>query len=145
MVRVVSSKIVNVPRDKVFSVIKEIHKLPILFPDKYKSFKILEQSDNYILTEEIVSISGKEIKQKVKHILEPNKLLRSEIIDGDTKGTILLIELNSNSNSTTEIKIDADLKFGKIGAIFGIFAKRKIKTEIDNFINRYSKQEECTN
>lgn len=145
MVRVVSSKIVNLPRDKVFSVIKEIHKLPILFPDKYKSFKILEQSDNYILTEEIVSISGKEIKQKVKHILEPNKLLRSEIIDGDTKGTILLIELNSNSNSTTEIKIDADLKFGKIGAIFGIFAKRKIKTEIDNFINRYSKQEECTN
>ena len=145
MVRVVSSKIVNVPRDKVFSVIKEIHKLPILFPDKYKSFKILEQSDNYILTEEIVSISGKEIKQKVKHIIEPNKLLRSEIIDGDTKGTILLIELNSNSNSTTEIKIDADLKFGKIGTIFGIFAKRKIKTEIDNFINRYSKQEECSN
>lgn len=145
MVRVVSSKIVNVPRNKVFSVIKEIDKLPILFPDKYKSFKILEQSDSYILTEEIVSISGKEIKQKVKHILEPNKLLRSEIIEGDTKGTILLIELNSNSNSTTEIKIDADLKFGKIGAIFGIFAKRKIKTEIDNFINRYSKQEECSN
>jgi ribosome-associated toxin RatA of RatAB toxin-antitoxin module len=144
MVRVVSSKIVKLPRDKVFSVIKEIDKLPNLFPDKYKSFKILEQSDNYILTEEIVSISGKEIKQKVKHVLEPNKLLRSEIIDGDTKGTILLIELNSKSNSMTEIKIDADIKFGKIGAIIGIFAKHKIKTEIDNFINRYAKQEECS-
>ena len=102
MVRVVSSKIVNVPRDRVFSVIKEIDKLPILFPDKYKSFKILEQSDNYILTEEIVSISGKEIKQKVKHILEPNKLLRSEIIEGDTKGTILLIELNSKDSELSE-------------------------------------------
>ncbi|HEY6950703.1 MAG TPA: hypothetical protein VI146_08855 [Nitrososphaeraceae archaeon] len=144
MVRVVSTKIVNIPRDKVFSVIKEIDKLPVLFPDKYKSFKILDQSDNYILTEEIVSISGKEIKQKVKHILEPNKLLRSEIIEGDTKGTILVIELNSKSNSSTEIKIDANLKFGKIGAIFGIFAKHKIKTEIDSFINRYSKQEECS-
>jgi ribosome-associated toxin RatA of RatAB toxin-antitoxin module len=144
MVRVVSIKIVNIPRDKVFSLIKEIDKLPVLFPDKYKTFKILEQSDNYILTSEIVSISGKEIKQRVKHILEPNKLLRSEIIEGDTKGTILVIELNSKSNSSTEIKIDANLKFGKIGAIFGIFAKRKIKTEIDSFINQYSKQEECS-
>ena len=71
-------------------------------------------------------------------------MLRSEIIDGDTKGTILVIELNSKSNSSTEIKIDANLKYGKIGAIFGIFAKRKIKTEIDSFINRYSKQEECS-
>lgn len=144
MVRVVSTKIVNIPRDKIFSVIKEVDKLPVLFPDKYKSFKILEQSDTYILTSEIVSISGKEIKQKVKHILEPNKSLRSEIIEGDTKGTILVIELNSKSNSSTEIKIDANLKFGKIGAIFGIFAKRKIKTEIDSFIDRYSKQEECS-
>ena len=60
MVRVISSKIINLPQEKVFSVIKDICKLPSLFPDKYKSFNILEQSDNHILTEEIVSISGKE-------------------------------------------------------------------------------------
>jgi ribosome-associated toxin RatA of RatAB toxin-antitoxin module len=145
MVRVISSKIVNLPQEKVFSVIKDIGKLPSLFPDKYKSFNILEQSDNHILTEEIVSISGKEIKQKVKHILEPNRLLKSEIIEGDTKGTILMIVLNQKSNSRTEIKIDADLKFGKIGAVFGIFAKRKIKTEIDNLINRFANAKECSN
>ncbi len=56
MVRVISSKIVKLPQEKVFSVIKDIGKLPSLFPDKYKSFNILEQSDNHILTEEIVSI-----------------------------------------------------------------------------------------
>ncbi len=145
MVRVVSFKIVNLPQEKVFSVIKDIGKLPSLFPDKYKSFNILEQSDNYILTEEIVSISGKEIKQKVKHILEPNRLLKSEIIEGDTKGTVLMIELNPKSNSSTEIKIDADLKFGKIGVVFGIFAKRKIKNEFDNFIDGFAKAEWSTN
>ena len=58
MVRVISTKIVNLPQEKVFSVIKDIRKHPSLFPDKYKSFNILEQSDNHILTEEIVSISG---------------------------------------------------------------------------------------
>lgn len=139
MVRVASSKIINLPQERAFSVVKDIGKLPSLFPDRYKSFNILEQSDNHILTEEIVSISGKEIKQKVKHILEPNRMLKSEIIEGDTKGTILIIELNPKSNSSTEIKIDADLKFGKLGTEFGIFAKRKIKNEINHIIDQFSK------
>lgn len=139
MVRIASSKIINLPQERVFSVVKDIGKLTSLFPDRYKSFNILEQSDNHILTEEIVSISGKEIKQKVKHILEPNRMLKSEIIEGDTKGTILIIELNPKSNSSTEIKIDADLKFGKLGTVFGVFAKRKIKNEIDRIIDQFSK------
>ena len=140
MVRVISSKTVNLPNERVFSAIKDIGKLPTLFPDKYKSFKIIDQSDNYILTEEIVSISGKEINQKVKHTLEPDRMLKSEVIEGDTKGTILIIELDRKSNSSTEIKIDADLKYGNIGAVLGIFAKRKIKNEIDNLIDRFSKE-----
>lgn len=140
MVRVVTSKTVDLPREEVFSAIKEIDKLPTLFPDKYKSFKIIERSDNHILTEEIVSISGKEIEQKVKHTLETDRMLRSEIIEGDTKGTILIIELNSKSDSVTEIKIDADLKYGKIGAVLGIFAKHKIKNEMDKLLDQLSKK-----
>ncbi|HET8848027.1 MAG TPA: SRPBCC family protein [Nitrososphaeraceae archaeon] len=140
MVRVVSSKTVNLPQEKVFSTIKEIDKLPTLFPDKYKSFKVVERSDNHILTEEIVSISGKEIKQKVQHSLEPNRRLKSEVVEGDTRGTILIIDLDPKSESTTEIKIDADLKYGKIGAMLGIFAKRKIKNEMDKLIDQISKK-----
>ena len=139
MVRVTSSKSVNISQERIFSVIKDIGMLPTLFPDKYKSFKIVEQSDKYILTEEILSISGKEIKQKVEHILEPNRLLKSEVIEGDTRGTVLIIELNAKSDSSTEIKIDADLKFGKIGAVFGVFAKHKIKNEIDELIEHSAK------
>jgi len=85
MVRVTSSKSVNIPQERIFSVIRDIGKLPTLFPDKYKSFKIVEQSD--------------------KHIL----------------------------------KIDVDLKFGKIGAVFGVFAKHKIKIEIDKIIEQFAK------
>ena len=140
MVRVVTSKTVDLPREEVFSAIKEIDKLPTLFPDKYKSFKIIERSDNHILTEEIVSISGKEIEQKVKHTLETDRILRSEVVEGDTKGTILIIELNPKSDSVTEIRIDADIKYGKIGAVLGIFAKHKIKSEMDKLIDELSKK-----
>jgi ribosome-associated toxin RatA of RatAB toxin-antitoxin module len=140
MVRVVTSKIVDLPREEIFSAIKEIDKLPTLFPDKYKSFKIIDRSDNHILTEEIVSISGKEIEQKVKHTLETDRMLRSEIVEGDTKGTIFIIELNPKSDSVTEIRIDADIKYGKIGAVLGIFAKYKIKNEMDKLIDQLSKK-----
>lgn len=140
MVRVVTSKIVDLPREEIFSAIKEIDKLPTLFPDKYKSFKIIDRSDNHILTEEIVSISGKEIEQKVKHTLETDRMLRSEIVEGDTKGTILIIELNPKSDSVTEIRIDTDIKYGKIGAVLGIFAKYKIKNEMDKLIDQLSKK-----
>ncbi|HSA73589.1 MAG TPA: SRPBCC family protein [Nitrososphaeraceae archaeon] len=139
MVRVTSSKTINIPQESIFSLIKDVGRLPTLFPDKYKAFKIVEQSDKYILTEEIVSIAGKEIKQKIKHILEPNRLLKTEVIEGDTRGTILIIELNPKSESSTEIKIDADIKFGKIGTVFGVFAKHKIKNEIDNLIEKFAK------
>lgn len=140
MVRVVSSKTVNLPYEKVFSTIKEIDKLPTLFPDKYKSFKVIERSDNHILTDEIVTISGKEIKQKVQHTLGPERRLKSEVVEGDTRGTILIIELDPKSESSTEIRIDADLKYGKIGAMLGIFAKRKIKNEMDKLIDQISKK-----
>jgi carbon monoxide dehydrogenase subunit G len=140
MVRVVSSKTVDLPYEKVFSTIKEVDKLPTLFPDKYKSFKVIERLDNYILTEEIVSISGKVIKQKVQHTLEPDRRLKSEVVEGDTRGTILIIELHPKSESSTEIKIDADLKYGKIGAMLGIFAKRIIKNEMDKIIDQISKK-----
>lgn len=139
MVRVTSSKTTNIPQESIFSVIKDVGRLPTLFPDKYKAFKIVEQSDKHILTEEIVSIAGKEIQQKIKHILEPNRLLKSEVIEGDTRGTILIIELNPKSESRTEIKIDADIKFGKIGTVFGVFAKHKIKNEIDKLIEQFTK------
>ena len=67
-------------------------------------------------------------------------MLKSEVIEGDIKGTILIIELHPKSISTTDIKIDADIKYGIIGAVLGIFAKRKITNGIDNLTDRFSKE-----
>ena len=67
-------------------------------------------------------------------------MLRSEVVEGDTKGTILIIALNPKSDSVTEIRIDADIKYGKIGAVLGIFAKHKIKNEMDKLIDQLSKK-----
>jgi ribosome-associated toxin RatA of RatAB toxin-antitoxin module len=139
MVRVESSKIIESPQEKIFAVIKDIDRLPELFPGRYKSMKIFERSDGHLLTEETIVMVGKEIHQKVKHTIEPNRMVRSELMEGDTKGTIVTIQISPRSESSTEIKIDADLKFGKLGSVLGIFAKGKIKKEIEHMIGEFDK------
>src|SRR6266540_3482276 len=92
MVRVESSKVIDSPQEKIFAVVKDIDRLPALFPNRYKSMKILERSDSHLLTEETIVMAGKEIHQKVRHTIEPNRMVRSEVIDGDTRGTVVTIE-----------------------------------------------------
>lgn len=139
MVRVESSRVIDSPQEKIFAVVKDIDRLPALFPNRYKSMKILERSDGHLLTEETIVMAGKEIHQKVRHTIEPNRMVRSEVIDGDTRGTVVTIELHSKSERSTEIKIEADLKLGKLGSILGIFAKGKIKKEIEHMIDEFDK------
>jgi ribosome-associated toxin RatA of RatAB toxin-antitoxin module len=139
MVRVESSKIIESPQEKIFAVIKDIDRLPELFPARYKSMKILERSDGHLLTEETIVMASMEIHQKVKHTIEPNRMVRSEVMEGDTKGTIVTNQLSPRPESSTEIKIDADLKLGKLGSILRIFAKGKIKKEIEHMIGEFDK------
>jgi hypothetical protein len=73
MVRVVSFKIIDLPQEKVFSVIRDISKLPTLFPDKYKSFKILEQSDNHIVDRRDRFNIRKRNKTESKTLLRTNQ------------------------------------------------------------------------
>ena len=76
MVRVVSSKTVNLPHERVFSAIKEIGKLPTLFPDKYKSFKKDKDDLNKYIAKkfkmEIDDVDGKEQQSWV--LINPRSL-----------------------------------------------------------------------
>jgi|SRR5215510_1602961 len=139
MVKVQSSKIIDSPQERIFLVVKDIDRLPSLFPNRYKDMKILERSENHLLTEETVVMAGKVIHQKVRHAIEPSRMVRSEVIQGETKGTVVTIELHSISEKSTEVKIDADIKFGKLGSVLGIFAKGKIKKEIEHIIEEFDR------
>ncbi len=66
-------------------------------------------------------------------------MLRSEVVEGVTQGTTITIELYPKSESSTEVKIDADLRFGKLGSALGIFAKGRIKNEIERIIEGFDK------
>ena len=129
MTRVQISKIVPAAQDKIFSVITDFDNLPSRFPNRYRSLKVIERSENSVTVEEDVTVAGREIHQITRHTFEPKRFLRSEVIDGDTKGTIVEITLDpeeASRSNKTKVSVDADLKLGKLGSVLGVF-----ETDID--------------
>ena len=141
MVRVETSKTVHASQDKIYSLITDFEKLPLRFPNRYRSLKIIERSENSVTVEEDVMVAGREIHQITRHTFEPKRFLQSEVINGDTKGTIVEITLDSKEDSgsanTTTVSVDADLKLGKLGTVFGVFAKGKIKGGLEHMIEEF--------
>jgi carbon monoxide dehydrogenase subunit G len=137
MVKVETSKTVNAPAEKIFSIIIDFEKLPSRFPGRYRSIKVLERSENSAKVEEDITVAGREIHQITMHTFEPNRYLRSEVTDGDTKGTVVEITL-APENSATKVSVKADLKLGKLGSVLGVFAKGKIRGGLEAMIDEFA-------
>ncbi len=140
MVRVEKSKTINAAQDRIFALITDFEKLPARFPNRYRSLKVIERTGNSVTVEEEVTGAGREIHQVTRHRLEPSRLLRSEVIDGDTKGTLVQISLEQESPGKTRVSVDADLKLGKMGSVLGAFAKGKIKGGLERMIDEFESQ-----
>jgi ribosome-associated toxin RatA of RatAB toxin-antitoxin module len=139
MVKVEASKTVHASQDKIFSLITDFEKLPSRFPSRYRSIKVIERSGNSVTVEEDVTVGGREIHQIARHMFEPKHFLRSEVIDGDTKGSIVEITLKSEDPcpDNTRVSVNADLKLGKLGSVLGVFAKGKIKGGLEHMIEEF--------
>ncbi|HEY7733198.1 MAG TPA: SRPBCC family protein [Nitrososphaera sp.] len=137
MVRVENSKTVNAAQKEIFALITDFEKLPSRFPNRYRSLKVLQRSGNTVTVEEDVMAAGREFHQITRHQLEPNSKLRSEVIEGDTKGTRVIITLEPESSERTKVSVDADLKLGKMGSMLGVFAKGKIKEGLERMIDEF--------
>lgn len=143
MVRIETSKTVQASQDKIFSLITDFENLPSRFPNRYRSLKVIERSENSVTVEEDVTVAGRDLHQITKHTFEPKRFLRSEVVDGDTKGTIVEIILDDSTDSSsatttnTKVSVNADLKLGRLGGLLGVFAKGKIKGGLDHMIEEF--------
>jgi carbon monoxide dehydrogenase subunit G len=135
MVKIDVTRTIGVSQDRVFALITDFERLPERFPNRYRSVKIVEKSGSDTTVEEDVTVAGREMHQRTRHIIAPG-LLRSEVHDGDTRGTVVEIRLFQNG-AGAEVAVSADLKLGKLGAMLGIFAKGKIKEGLERMIGEF--------
>ena len=137
MPKVKVEKIIKADKDKVFFTITDFENLPSKLPQIFKSIKIISQKDNSIITEELVRMAGRDITQKVKHVLQPTDKHEVFILEGDAKGSHI-VETYEETSEGTKIIVEGDFTLaGKLN-LLGFLAKLKIEQSINEVMDEFA-------
>jgi len=137
MPKVKVEKIIKADKDKVFFAITDFENLPSKLPQIFKSIKIISRKDNSVITEELVRMAGRDITQKVKHVLQPTDKHEVFILEGDAKGSHI-VETYEETSEGTKIIVEGDFTLaGKLN-LLGFLAKLKIEQSINEVIDEFA-------
>jgi len=131
-------KIIKAKKDKVFSTMTDFENLPSKLPQIFKSVKIISRDGNSIITEEFVKMAGRDITQKVKHVIQPTEKHEVFILEGDAKGSHI-VESYEETSEGTKIIVEGDFKLAGNLNFFGFFAKMKIEKSINEVMDEFAK------
>lgn len=138
LLKVKLQKIIRAERNKVYETITDFENLPIKLPKYFKSVKIIRKENNVIFTEEFVNMTGRDITQKVKHVLTPPEKHEVFIIEGEVKDSHI-IETYESISEGTSIFIDGDFKLSGKLKLVGFLAKGKIENSINEVMDAVAK------
>ena len=138
MPKVKVEKIIKAEKDKVFSTMTDFENLPSKLPHIFKSIKVISQEGNSLITEEFVKMAGRNITQKVKHIIQPTEKHEVFILEGDAKDSHI-VESYEETSGGTKIIVEGDFKLAGKMNLLGFFAKGKIEKSINEVMDEFAK------
>ena len=128
---------VSVERENIFEIIASPEQYLQVLPQTFLEVHIINQTENVIFAEETISYGGIETKILVKHELFPFNKHIIEILDGDVKGSKLVM-MFSEIDSKTTISSDFHLKTSGLLAYFPFMNQSNLQsaygTAIDTFV-----------
>ena len=104
-----TSRLVDVPNNRIFDVMANIENFPNILPKNVVSVNILNKIDNEIIAEEELFEAGIKTKLLVKHTIKPYSEHIIEIIDGDAEGTKItqyFESVDSQTKLTTKVSLN---------------------------------------
>ena len=131
-------KIIKAEKDKVFSTMTDFENLPTILPQIFKSVKIISREGNSLVTNEFVKMAGREITQKVKHIIQPTVKHEVFILEGDAKGSHI-VESYEETSEGTKIIVEGDFRLAGNLNLLGFLAKGKIEKSINEVMDEFAK------
>ena len=131
-------KIIKAEKDKVFSTMTDFENLPTILPQIFKSVKIISREGNSLITNEFVKMAGREITQKVKHVIQPTVKHEVFILEGDAKGSHI-VESYEETSEGTKIIVEGDFRLAGNLNLLGFFAKGKIEKSINEVMDEFAK------
>ena len=85
------------PKEKLLKLLIDYVQFPKYLPHQIKSVEIIEKTDAYTITEETLHFStviSKTFKQQTKHYAYSNNVLKSQILSGPAKNSIIDITID---------------------------------------------------
>ena len=117
MTKIDFSIVLTSDKIKLIELATDYVSFPKYLPDQIKSVKIIEKTSDYTITEETLhfsSVISKSIIQQTKHYKPHDDILKSEVISGPIKGSIIEVEydeLENGTKVTTNIQMKLGLKY----------------------------------
>jgi len=136
---------VDVEKTKFFEVMADVENYPSVFQENYVSVKILNKTSNSILSLETVKEAGIQITFKVKHTLTPYEFHQITILDGDAKGTNIVVWFNDFGVNGTQISAKLDLKLKGILTPLSIVPDNNIRQAMNTVITNFEHYLEIKN
>jgi hypothetical protein len=136
---------IHIKIDALFQILTDYTKLKELVPDQVKECKILQQTSEETITEELLTFNTyfkkQKIIQKTSHkILEPYTILNSTI-EGPFKGSTLKIILEEKGEMTKVIlkgKCKVSLKYSILSPIIKRYYKTACISLLYKINNKYN-------
>ncbi len=122
--------------EKLFALITDFESYTKFFEGYLNSIKILERNEGEIRTEEVFvfrSLFSHELIQKSVHKIIGNDKVRTEVIFGPFKGSILEVSFEK-SPTGTKVTVSADYKVGLKYKIIAPIIKQKYRTIITGLL-----------
>jgi hypothetical protein len=102
------------PKHKLIELAINYADFPKYLPDQIKSVEIIEKTSFFTITEEslhLSSVISKSFVQRTKHYVLQDDLLKSEILSGPAKGSVIELKFSETENGTS-VFVKVDVKLG---------------------------------
>jgi coenzyme Q-binding protein COQ10 len=132
------STVVSANKILLFNQISDVEKYPIVFPDTFISVEILDKNNNSIKTLETAREIGIEQILQIQHDLIPTDSHEITILNGDAKGTKIIIWFYEIDENTTRISAKLDLHLEGLLIPFGLLPESNFQHAFDTMINRFA-------
>jgi carbon monoxide dehydrogenase subunit G len=138
MPKVKVEKIIKADREKVYKTITDFENLPTNMPQFFKSIKIVSKENNTIVIEESITMAGRDIKQKTKHILTFPEKHEVFVLEGDAKNSHI-IETYEKISEGTRIIVEGDFNLSGKLKLVSFLVKGLIEKNIREVLESITK------
>jgi|SaaInlStandDraft_2_1057019.scaffolds.fasta_scaffold16773_3 ribosome-associated toxin RatA of RatAB toxin-antitoxin module len=131
------NSVVSANKILLFNQISDVEKYPMVLPDTFISVDILDKTNNSIKTLETAKEMGIEQTLQIQHDLIPTDSHEITILNGDAKGTKIIIWFYEIDENTTRISAKLDLHLEGLLIPFGLLPESNFQHAFDTILDRF--------